>query len=106
VLSVAGIAVALALARNRFFVSVQLLPGLLGDPFGAGWDLLGPSGEGLDAAPLGVTGLQIAQLAVLVIAHLRAAALLGLARDDRVRAPAAAALAALAAISTAAVGLH
>jgi len=104
--ALAGIAIALALARNRFFVSVQLLPGLVGDPFGTGWDLLGPAVEGLDPAPLGTTGLLIAQLAVLLLAHLRAAALLGLPRDAHVRAPAAAALAALAAMSTSAVALH
>ena len=104
--SLAGIVVALALARNRFFVSVQLLPGLLGDPFGAGWDLLGPSAEGLTPAPLGTNGLLIEQLAVLALAHLRAAVLLGLPRDDRVRAPAAATLAAIAAASTSAIALH
>jgi len=104
--ALAGIVIALALARNRLFGSVQLLPGLLGDPFGAGWDLLGPSVDALNPAPLGTTGLLAAQLVVLVLAHLRAAVLLGLDRNDRVRAPAAATLAVLAAGSVSLVALH
>jgi hypothetical protein len=51
--------------RNRFTTSLQLLPGLLGNPFGRGWDLLGEAGRGLDPAPFGDTGLVVLQLAVL-----------------------------------------
>jgi hypothetical protein len=55
--------------RNRLTTSVQLLPALIGDPFGTGWDLLGPAGPGLRLRPSGVTGLAVGQLAVLVVGH-------------------------------------
>jgi hypothetical protein len=67
--AVAALAVALALANNVLFTSVQLLPDLLGDPFGFGWDLLGEAGRGLDPAPLGTTGLVVTQLVVLLAGH-------------------------------------
>ena len=67
---VAGVVVAVALARNRFFTSVQLLPGLVGDPLGRGWDLLGSPVDGLVTAPLGATGLVTLQLAVVAVACL------------------------------------
>ena len=35
-----------AMDRIRLTTSVQLLPALIGDPFGTGWDLLGPGGPG------------------------------------------------------------
>ena len=66
---VAGVVLAAALARNRFFNSVQLLPGLLGDPLGRGWDLLGSPVDGL-AAPLGAAALVTLQLAVVAVACL------------------------------------
>jgi hypothetical protein len=36
--AVAAVAVAVGMARSRLFTCIQLLPGLLTDPFGAGWD--------------------------------------------------------------------
>lgn len=81
----AGVLLAVALARNRLFTSVQLLPGLLGDPLGRGWDLLGPPIEGLDASPLGAAGLVALQLGVVAVALLLAAvtAPRGLTGDER-----------------------
>ena len=67
--AVASIAVAVALERNRLFTSLQLLPRLIGDPFGWGWDLLGSPLTGLDPEPLGAAGLAIAQLGVLLLGH-------------------------------------
>jgi hypothetical protein len=88
--AVAGICLAVALERNRLFTSIQLLPGLLGDPFGLGWDLLGPSVDGLVPAPLGAAGLLAVQLGVLVAAHLLGAALMARRLPDRqARLPAA-----------------
>jgi hypothetical protein len=70
----AGVVLAVSVARNRLFTSVQLLPGLVGDPLGRGWDLLGTPIAGLDAAPLGAVGLVVVQLVLVVLAHLMAAA--------------------------------
>jgi predicted membrane protein len=104
--AVAGIVVAVALDRNRLFTSVQLLPGLLGDPFGEGWNLLGRAGAGLDPAPLGTTGLLWAQLAVLVAGHFVGAAVMARRTPRRAREPTAVGLAALAAASVIAVASH
>jgi hypothetical protein len=83
--AVAGVALAVALARNRLFTSVQLLPGLLGDPLGRGWDLLGESTARLDPAPLGVGGLVAVQLCLVALPHLGFAAtsLRALVGDER-----------------------
>ena len=98
--AVAGIVVAVALERNRLFTSVQLLPGLLGDPFGRGWDLLGRAGAGLDPDPIGTTGLLAVQLAVLVAGHLAGAVVHARRARRRARAPGAVALALLVGTST------
>jgi hypothetical protein len=98
--------VAVAMDFNRLFTSVQLLPRLLGDPFGKGWDPFGTSGAGLDPAPLGTTGLSISQLAVLMAAHVVGAIALarGVPRGDR--GPGAVALTILAAASVIAITTH
>lgn len=70
----AGVVLAVALARNRLFTSVQLLPGLVGDPLGRGWDVFGSPTAGLDPAPLGAAGLVALQLGLVVCALLLAAA--------------------------------
>jgi hypothetical protein len=85
--------------RNRLFTSVQLLPQLLGDPFGSGWDLFGRAGAGLDPAPLGTRGLLAAQLAILVSGHLVGAIVVALRLRRRAREPVAAGLALLAGAS-------
>lgn len=104
--AVAGIVVAVALERNRLFTSVQLLPGLLGDPFGLGWDLLGPSVAGLDPAPLGAGGLLALQLGVLGLGHLAGAVVVARRLKDNARLPGATALLHLMAGSILAVGTH
>ncbi len=104
--AVAGVIVAVAMESNRLFTSVQLLPGLLGDPFGEGWDLLGTAGAGLDPAPLGVKGLLAAQLAVLLAGYLAGAVVLARRVGRRERTPVAAGLAVLAGLSVIAVATH
>jgi len=104
--AVAGIMLAVALERNRLSTSVQLLPGQLGDPFGLGWDLLGPAVAGLDPAPLGAAGLLALQLTVLVTAHLAGALAVALRLRDTARLPAAVLLLHLMALSVFAVALH
>ena len=100
--AVAGTVVAVALARNRLTNSLQLLPGLAGDPFGQGWDVLGePSARPLDAA-----ALLALQLSVLVLAHLWGATLMARRTDRQVRLPAVLLLGQLAAAGVAAVSLH
>jgi hypothetical protein len=94
--AVAGIIVAVAMDSDRLFTSVQLLPALLGDPFGVGWDLLGSPVEGLDPAPLGITGLLVAQLAVLLLGR----------TPRREREPAVAALAIVFALAVMALLTH
>lgn len=102
----AAVVLAVSLGRNRLTNSVQLLPGLLGDPFGEGWDLLGPALDGLDAAPLGVDGLLAAQVAVLVAGHLVGAVVAGWWSGRQARMPATIALAVLMALTTVAVPAH
>jgi hypothetical protein len=104
--AVAAIVVAVAMDRNRLFTSVQLLPGLFGDPFGRGWNLFGPSDQGLDPAPLGTTGLLWAQLAVLLVGHVAGAAVAARRVPPSVREPIAVGLAALAAASVVALASH
>lgn len=102
----AGVVVAISLARNRFFTSVQILPGLLGDPLGRGWDLLGSPTSGLDPAPLGATGLVALQLGVIAGAHLLAAVIAPrpLVGDDRL--PVIVTLAFSAVVCVSVVSLH
>jgi hypothetical protein len=104
--AVAGIVVAIAMDRNRLFTSLQLLPELLGDPFGQGWDLLGQAGAGLDPDPLGARGLLAGQLAVLLAGHLVGAVVLARRAPRRARAPVAVGLAILAHVSVIGVASH
>ena len=104
--AVAGIIVAVAMDRNRLSTSIQLLPGLLGDPFGRGWDLLGEAGAGLDPAPFGVKGLLYAQLALLLVGQLTGAVVLANRLAPRARIPVAAGLAVLAHASVIAIVSH
>jgi hypothetical protein len=104
--AVAGVILAVALDRNRLFTSVQLLPGLLGDPLGRGWDVLGRADAGLDPDPLGITGLLVLQLGVLVTGYAAAAVVLGRRVRRRARLPAAAGLSLLAGLSVIAVASH
>lgn len=98
--AVAALAVVAALARDRLFVSVQLLPAVLTDPFGAGWDPLGVAGRPLDPQPLGLAGLIVCQLAVLLGGHLAGAWVARRRSADRARAAVTTALSLLAAGGT------
>lgn len=102
----AGVMLAVALARNRFFTSIQLLPGLIGDPLGRGWDLLGTPTDGLDAAPLGAAGLVALQLGVAAGALLLAAATAPRTLVGDQRLPAIAVLAFFSVAAMWALSLH
>ncbi len=104
--AVAGVIVAVAMDRNRLFTSVQLLPGLFGDPFGEGWDLSGSATAGLDPAPLGTTGLLAAQLGTVLAGYVWAAVVFARAAPRTARTPPAAGLAVLAGLSVIAVTSH
>lgn len=99
----AALGIALALANNRLFTSLQLLPGLLGDPFGWGWNLLGEAAVGIRPAPLGVTGLALTQVAVMAAGIVVGARTVARRSGEGGRAPALVSLAILAALGTLAV---
>jgi hypothetical protein len=102
----AGAVVAVAMDSNRLTTSLQLLPGLFGDPFGEGWDLLGRAGAGLDPAPFGTGGLLAVQLAVLVAGFLGGAVVLARHVARKERAPAAGGISLLAGASVIALASH
>jgi hypothetical protein len=104
--AVAGLIVAVAMDRNRLFTSVQLLPGLFGDPFGDGRDLFGSATARLDPAPLGTSGLLVAQLAAALAGYLVAAVVFARGAPRPARTPSAAGLAVLAGLSVIAVSSH
>jgi hypothetical protein len=104
--AVAGIVLAVALERDRLFVSVQLLPGLLGDPFGLGWDLLGSPIDRLDPAPLSAAALLTLQLGIVVLGHLAGGLVVGRRLRDSARLPAATVLLHLVAGSLVVVAAH
>jgi hypothetical protein len=89
--AVASIAVALSLARSRLFTSIQILPSVLADPFGLGWDPFGMQPQTLEA-PLAPVPLAVVQLAVLLAGHVAGAVVLARHRP-RTRAPGVLALA-------------
>ena len=101
--AVASVVLAVAMARNRLFTSVQLLPALVDDPFGLGWDLVGIEGYALNPDPLGHTGREVAQAAVLLAGHVAGAVVLSVRTALRRRAPAALALCLSVAASAVAV---
>jgi hypothetical protein len=104
--ALAGIIVAVAMDRNRLTTSIQLLPDLLGDPLGRGWDLFGRAASGLDPAPFGVRGLLLAQLGVLAVAHVAGAAVQARGLPRTARVPIALGLGLLANLSVLAVATH
>ena len=103
---VAGVVLAVGLERNRLFTSLQLLPGLVGDPLGRGWDLLGPATQGLGPPPLGAVGLVSLQIAVVVAGHVAAAFLVTRRYVGDERLPAIAVLTTSVAAGVAAVAVH
>lgn len=101
-----AVVLAVALERNRLFTSVQLLPGLLGDPFGRGWDLLGPAVQGLDPSPVGAAGLVTLQLGLLLMGHLVGAVVVARRLRDNARLPAVLLLLHVMGGSVVAVAMH
>src|SRR5918992_3831304 len=104
--AVAAIVVAVAMERNRLTTSVQLLPGLLGDPFGEGWDLFGEAGAGLVAEPFGIRGLLLAQLGVVLAGHVAGAIVAARSLERAARIPVALGLGLLANVSVMAIATH
>jgi hypothetical protein len=102
----AGVIVAVAMESNRLTTSVQLLPALLGDPFGEGWDLFGRATSGLDPAPFGISGLLVAQLAILLAGFLAGAAVLARQLPRAERRQVAGGLSLLAGASVIALASH
>ena len=103
---VAGIVVAVALERNRLTTSAQLVPGLLGDPFGEGWDLFGQAGAGLVAEPFGTRGLLLAQLGVVLAGHVAGAIVSARYLERAARIPVALVLGLLVNVSVMAIATH
>jgi hypothetical protein len=104
--AVAAIIVAVAMDQNRLTTSIQLVPQLLGDPFGQGWDLFGRAASGLDPAPFGVRGLLLAQLAVLLAGHLAGAVVAARRLERTTRVPVALGLGLLVNLSVLAIATH
>ncbi|MGH2698910.1 MAG: hypothetical protein ACRDJL_06905, partial [Actinomycetota bacterium] len=100
---IAAFGVASALASNRLFTSLQLLPGLMGDPFGRGWNLFGEAAVGLHPSPLGATGLAVAQVVVLLIGIVVGSSVVSRRAGPGGRYPAIVALSLLAPATTIAV---
>jgi hypothetical protein len=102
--AVAGVALALALARNRLLTSVQLLPVLASDPFGRGWDLFGTADWGVNPDPLGVAGRAAVQAAILLAGHVAGVVVVATRVSEvRSRDAAIAVLAVSAAVATASI---
>ncbi|HEX2024908.1 MAG TPA: hypothetical protein VHH92_00785 [Actinomycetota bacterium] len=99
--AVAGIAVALGMARSRLFTSLQLLPGLLGDPLGTSPAPPGSLAQRVEV-PLAPTRLAAVQLTVVILGC-AVGAMVGAQRGERLRGEVAAAI--LAAAGTTAVAL-
>jgi hypothetical protein len=70
---VAGIVLAHALAQARLLFALQLLPGLLIDPFGRGWTVGGLGQTEVRLLPFGVTTVVLVQLTLVVIGGVAAA---------------------------------
>ncbi len=104
--ALAGVAIAVAMGRNRLSTSLQLLPGLAGDPLGAGWDLLGPALDGLVPEPLGTDGLLAAQLVAIAVGHLAGAVVLAWRQDRAARMPAVLVLTISTILASITVPLH
>jgi len=100
---IAAFTVASALANNRLFTSLQLLPGLMGDPFGEGWNLFGEAAIGLHPSPLGATGLAVVQVVVLLLGFVAGSSVVSRRAAPDGRYPAIIALSLLAAATTIAV---
>jgi hypothetical protein len=99
--AVAAVGLAMALARNRLFTSLQLLPGLLVDPLGSGAGPLG-HGSSLDPDPLGKVALVAVQVGILLAGHLLGALVLARRTTVQQRQPGMVALAVSVSVTMAA----
>jgi hypothetical protein len=70
---VAAVALAVSLARDRLLVSAQVVLIRASDPFGWGWDLLGTADWPIRTSPLGHTGRELVQYAILLLGVVGAA---------------------------------
>jgi hypothetical protein len=104
--AVASVILAVAMARNRLFVSLQLLPILASDPFGRGWNLFGTADWGLVPEPLGDGGRALAQALVLVAGHVAGAVVLARRAPRTARLPATLALCALLVVAAQTLSLR
>lgn len=101
--AVASLALAVALTNDRLWLAAQLLPALLDDPLGRGWELLGGIEPAVRANPLGAAGLAVVQVGLLTAGGV-AGALVARSRGGRVAAaPAVAGLTGLLAAGVLAV---
>ena len=103
--ALAGIIVAVALDRSRLLTSLQLLPHLLFDPFGLGWDPLGVA-ESTLAQLLDDSRLLFVQLAALLAGQVAGAILMARSTPPGQRGRATGFLAFLAAVSVIAIVTH
>lgn len=103
--ALAGIIVAVALDRGRLLTSLQLLPRLLFDPFGLGWDPLGVSETAL-AQPLSDSSMLFVQLAVLLAGQVVGAIIMARSTPPGQRGRASGFLAFLSAVSVIAIVTH
>ncbi|HEX2069560.1 MAG TPA: hypothetical protein VHH54_05085 [Actinomycetota bacterium] len=93
--AVISVALAISMASNRLFTSLQLLPRLVGDPFGFGWDPFGTADWILITEPFGHLGLKVVQMIVLLAGHVVGAAVLARRVEQPARPAALVALAVL-----------
>jgi hypothetical protein len=104
--SLVAIVVAVALDRSRLLTSLQLLPRLLFDPLGRGWDPLRLDDDWLVVRPLEDTTLLYVQIAVLMLGHVAAAIVIGRALPPERRWRPIASLATLVALAVVALTVH
>jgi len=102
--AVASIALVVAMARSRLFTSLQLLPSLVSDPFGAGSDLFGTRDLGI-LPPLDPLALAGVQLTTLFLGHVAGAIVLAGRAPREGRRPGIVALSFLVSIGVVAVGV-
>lgn len=104
--ALAGVVLAVALSRNRFTNSAELLPSMVGDPYGAGWNPLRLAAPELEPPLLGTTGLLVTQLVVLLAGCLAGAVVLARGLPAQSRTAGAVALALLTALAVTIVAAH
>lgn len=100
---IGGVALALSMARGRLVVSALLLPRLVSDPLGRGWDPFGLSVAPVPVDPLTAAGRGWVQLGILAAAAVAAGAVAARRGPREGRSPAL--VAGTAFLSAAAIGV-